>query len=104
MLGAKERPSPSTLASWAPLASALTHEELAATVLPAAQRSVKRNPDGALPALTALLGAVQLDLSRYVAQLFAPLLLLQCRHAKDSVRWVQIFVCRVSKQSEFLQI
>lgn len=89
VLGAKERPSPAALASWAPLAAALTHKELAATVLPAAQRSVRRNPDSALPALVALLGALQLDLSRYVAELFAPLLLLQCRHAKDTVRWVQ---------------
>lgn len=86
VLSAKERPSTASLAGWAPLAAALTHEELAATLLPAAQRSVKRNPDGALPSLAALLAAVQLDLSRYVAELMGPLLLLQCRHAKDSVR------------------
>jgi hypothetical protein len=86
VLGAKERPAADSLAGWAPLAAALTHDDLAATLLPAAQRSVRRSPDSALPSLAALLGAVQLDLSRYVADLVGPLLLLQCRHAKDSVR------------------
>ena len=85
VLGSKERISAAALAGWSQLAASLTHEDLATTLLPAVQRMVKRSPDSALPSVALLLGAVELDLSRYVGDLVA-LLLLQSRHAKDSVR------------------
>ena len=58
---------------------------LQGTLLPAAQRLAKRNPDSVLPSVAALLAAAKMDLSAIVPDLL-PLLLQMSRHARDTVR------------------
>ena len=59
---------------------------LQGTLLPAAQRLAKRNPDSVLPSIAALLAAVKADLSAIVPDMM-PLLLQMSRHARDTVRY-----------------
>ena len=65
--------------------SILICADLQGTLLPAAQRLAKRNPDSVLPSIAALLAAAKADLSAIVPDML-PLLLQMSRHARDTVR------------------
>ncbi len=71
----------------------MTCAHLQGTLLPAAQRLAKRNPDSVLPSIAALLAAAKADLSAIVPDIM-PLLLQMSRHARDTVRYGTSFhVC-----------
>lgn len=72
LLSAPTAPSGAAIRAYDSLAATLTHDELAAAVVPTVQRMLKRSPEAAAPAITALFATSPLDLSRYVATPHAP--------------------------------
>jgi hypothetical protein len=85
VLNAKTPQDAARLSAYGHLLAGVTHDEFSSTLLPAAQRMVKRSPDVTLPTVAMLCRCVRLDLSTYTAAL-AELLTQLCRHAKEPVR------------------
>lgn len=86
ILGAKTPPAAEKLDAYSPLLAQLSQEQFRSTVLPAAQKFVKRTPEAALVSMKALFQALQLDLSSNIADVAEQLVKLM-RGSKESVRY-----------------
>lgn len=86
ILGAKTPVAAEKLDGYAPLLAQLSQDQFKGTVLPAAQKYVKRTPEAALVSMKALFQALQLDLSSSVPDVIDQLLKL-IRGSKESVRY-----------------
>lgn len=86
ILGAKTPVAAEKLDGYSPLLAQLNQEQFKGTVLPAAQKFVKRTPEAALVSMKALFQALQLDLSSSVPDVVDQLLKL-IRGSKESVRY-----------------
>lgn len=86
ILGAKTPPAAERLDAYSPLLAQLSQEKFRSTVLPAAQKFVKRTPEAALISMQALFQALQLDLSSSIADVAEQLVKLM-RGSKESVRY-----------------
>lgn len=84
VLAGRNKPPAHLLAAYAPLLSDVTPAELSDTLLPAANRAMRRTPEPAIAALADMLQQVHLDLSSAAPELLA--LLLQQLRAKEAVR------------------
>jgi hypothetical protein len=84
VLAGRNKPPAHLLAAYAPLLSDVTSTELLETLLPAANRAMRRTPEPAIAALADMLQQVQLDLSSAAPELVT--LLLQQLRAKEAVR------------------
>jgi hypothetical protein len=84
VLAGRNKPPAHLLAAYAPLLSDVTSTELLETLLPAANRAMRRTPEPAIAALADMLQHVQLDLSSAAPELLT--LLLQQLRAKEAVR------------------
>lgn len=93
VLQSKHKPWPFVLEHSRALLRQLTHQEFSDIVLPAAKKSLLRNPEVTLQAVAYLCSGLNLDLSKYVADLTKTL--ASPLHAKeDQVRDDTVEVCR----------
>jgi hypothetical protein len=69
LLSAPIAPAAVAIRAYDSLAATLTHDDLESAVVPTVQRMLKRTPEAAAPAITALFTASPLDLSRCVRAL-----------------------------------
>ena len=86
ILGAKTPVAAEKLDGYSPLLAQLSQEQIKDTVLPAAQKFVKRTPEAALVSMKVLFQALQLDLSSSLPDVTDQLLKL-IRGSKESVRY-----------------
>ena len=85
-LQAKTKPSPHVLAGFGPLLAAVTHEDMAATLVPALEKALKRSPAGVMGAVAALAAQLPLDPSRYVEGLLLPPALRMAKSVEEEPR------------------
>lgn len=85
-LQVKTKPTPGVLASFAPLLAAVTHEDMAAVLVPALEKALKKSPSGVMGAVAALAAQLPLDLSRYVEALLLPPALRLARSVDEEPR------------------
>ena len=85
-LGAKTPVAAEKLDGYSPLLAQLSQDQFKGTVLPAAQKFVKRTPEAALVSMKALFQALQLDLSSSMPDIADQLLRL-VRGSKESLRY-----------------
>lgn len=86
ILGAKTPVAAEKLDGYSPLLAQLSQDQFKGTVLPAAQKFVKRTPEAALVSMKVLFQALQLDLSSSVTDVVDQLLKL-IRGSKESLRY-----------------
>lgn len=86
VLGAKTPVAAEKLDGYSPLLAQLSQDQFKGTVLPAAQKFVKRTPEAALVSMKALFQALQLDLSSSTPDVVDQLLRL-VRGSKESLRY-----------------
>ena len=84
VMGSRDKPSPHTLAGYAPLLAGLSSEDFSQKLLPAALRALRRTPEPAMHALAGCLPSLTADLSSCVSELVT--VLLQQLRAKEAVR------------------
>ncbi|XP_071537961.1 stalled ribosome sensor GCN1 [Panulirus ornatus] len=93
VLQSKNKPWPFVLEQTRPLLRQLNHQEFSSVVLPAAKKSLLRNPEVILQSVAYLCSGLNLDLSTYVADLTKTL--ASPLHAKeDQIRDDTVEVCR----------
>ncbi|KAE9616079.1 putative translational activator Gcn1 [Lupinus albus] len=85
ILSAKEKPSKSLTEAFRPLYLELSHEDFQNIVIPSAVKMLKRNPEIVLESVGILLKSVNLDLSKYAAEILS-VVLAQARHADEGRR------------------
>jgi hypothetical protein len=83
---AKSKPSQHVLAGFAPLLAAVTHEDMAAVLVPALEKALKKSPSGVMGAVAALAAQLPLDLSRYVEGLLLPPALRMAKSVEEEPR------------------
>ncbi|KAK7258608.1 hypothetical protein RIF29_24189 [Crotalaria pallida] len=85
ILSAKEKPRKSLTEAFRPLYLQLSHEDFQNTVIPSSVKMLKRNPEIVLESVGVLLKSVNLDLSKYAAEVLS-VVLAQARHADEGRR------------------
>lgn len=85
ILSAKEKPRKSLTEAFRPLYLQLSHEDFQNTVIPSSVKMLKRNPEIVLESVGILLKSVNLDLSKYAAEILS-VVLAQARHADEGRR------------------
>eukprot|EP00899_Mesostigma_viride_P018162 jgi/Mesvir1/26347/Mv22521-RA.1 len=85
VLSARTQPPPYATRAFHPLLRRLSHAEFADLVLPAATRALKRSPELVMRAVSSLLSATPLDMSKY-AEALVPGTVQLCRHADAALR------------------
>jgi hypothetical protein len=96
-LNAKEKPGKSLIEAFHPLYLQMSHEDFGIIVLPAAVKMLKRNPEIVLESVGILLKSVNLDLSKYAAEILS-VVLVQARHADEGRRDVALDIVRSLSQ------
>ncbi|GAU13582.1 hypothetical protein TSUD_346860 [Trifolium subterraneum] len=97
ILNAKEKPGKSLIEAFHPLYLQMSHEDFGIIVLPAAVKMLKRNPEIVLESVGILLKSVNLDLSKYAAEILS-VVLVQARHADEGRRDVALAIVRSLSQ------
>ncbi|KAK2365272.1 protein ILITYHIA [Trifolium repens] len=97
ILNAKEKPGKSLIEAFHPLYLQMSHEDFGIIVLPAAVKMLKRNPEIVLESVGILLKSVNLDLSKYAAEILS-VVLVQARHADEGRRDVALDIVRSLSQ------
>ncbi|XP_050917035.1 protein ILITYHIA [Lathyrus oleraceus] len=97
ILSAKEKPGKSLTEAFHPLYLQISHEDFGIIVLPAAVKMLKRNPEIVLESVGILLKLVNLDLSKYAAEILS-VVLVQARHADEGRRGVALAIVRSLSQ------
>ncbi|KAJ1414656.1 TOG domain [Sesbania bispinosa] len=85
ILSAKEKPGKSLIEAFRPLYLQMSHEDFQNIVIPSSVKMLKRNPEIVLESVGILLKSVNLDLSKYAAEILS-VALVQARHADEGRR------------------
>lgn len=85
ILSAKEKPGKSLTEAFHPLYLQMSHEDFQSIVIPSSVKMLKRNPEIVLESVGILLKSVNLDLSKYAAEILS-VVLAQARHADEGRR------------------
>lgn len=85
VLSAKDKPSKELSEAFNPLFTHMSHEDFKSLVVPSSVKMLKRNPEIVLESVGDLLKSVNLDLSKYAAEILS-VLLPQARHAEEGRR------------------
>ncbi|XP_019420925.1 PREDICTED: eIF-2-alpha kinase activator GCN1 isoform X4 [Lupinus angustifolius] len=85
ILSAKEKPTKSLTEAFRPLYLQLSHDDFQNIVIPSSVKMLKRNPEIVLESVGILLKSVNLDLSKYAAEILS-VVLAQARHADEGRR------------------
>ncbi|KAK7397369.1 hypothetical protein VNO78_18538 [Psophocarpus tetragonolobus] len=85
ILSAKEKPGKSLTEAFHPLYLQMSHEDFQNVVIPSSIKMLKRNPEIVLESVGILLKSVNLDLSKYAAEILS-VVLAQARHADEGRR------------------
>lgn len=85
ILSAKEKPGKSLTEAFRPLYLQMSHEDFQNIVVPSSVKMLKRNPEIVLESVGILLKSVNLDLSKYAAEILS-VVLAQVRHADEGRR------------------
>ncbi|KAG4928965.1 hypothetical protein JHK85_055451 [Glycine max] len=85
ILSAKEKPGKSLTEAFHPLYLQMSHGDFQSLVIPSSVKMLKRNPEIVLESVRILLKSVNLDLSKYAAEILS-VVLAQARHADEGRR------------------
>ncbi|GLT74735.1 hypothetical protein SLA2020_465160 [Shorea laevis] len=100
VLNAREKPTRGLSESFCMIFARMSHEDFQSTILPAAVKMLKRNPEIVLESVGILLKAIDLDLSKYAVEILS-VVLPQARHSEDGRRLGALTVvhCLTQKSS-----
>ncbi|OVA02254.1 HEAT [Macleaya cordata] len=101
VLSARDKPSKGLSEAFHPLFMRMSHEDFKSIVVPSCVKMLKRNPEIVLEAVGVLLKSVNLDLSKYAAEILS-VVLPQARHAEEGRRMgaLAIVGCLSQKSSD----
>ncbi|CAL0308828.1 unnamed protein product [Lupinus luteus] len=85
ILSTKDKPTKSLTEAFHPLYLQLSHEDFQNIVIPSSVKMLKRNPEIVLESVGILLKSVNLDLSKYAAEIIS-VVLAQARHGDEGRR------------------
>ncbi|XP_061366387.1 protein ILITYHIA [Gastrolobium bilobum] len=97
ILSTKEKPRKSLTEAFCPLYLQMSHEDFQNTVIPSSVKMLKRNPEIVLESVGILLKSVNLDLSKYAAEVLS-VVLAQARHADEGRRNGALAIVRILSQ------
>lgn len=97
VLNAREKPTKGLSEAFLPLFTYMSHEDFKNTILPSSLKMLKRNPELVLESVGVLLQSINLDLSKYVAEIL-PVVLTQARHADEGRRLIALSIVRCLSQ------
>ncbi|PWA68142.1 ILITYHIA [Artemisia annua] len=97
VLNAKEKPTKALSEAFRSLFLHLSHEDFKGVVIPSSVKMLKRNPELVLEAIGVLFRHVNLDLSKYNAEIL-PVVLSQARHADEGRRLAALDIVRYLSQ------
>ena len=97
VLNAKEKPTKALSEAFRSLFLHLSHEDFKGVVIPSSVKMLKRNPELVLEAIGVLFRHVNLDLSKYSAEIL-PVVLSQARHADEGRRLAALDIVRYLSQ------
>ncbi|KAM7532155.1 hypothetical protein LguiB_035565 [Lonicera macranthoides] len=100
VLNARDKPGKGLSEAFCPLFSYLVHEDFRSIVVPSSVKMLKRNPELVLESVGVLLKSVNLDLSKYAAEVLS-VVLPQVRHADEGRRLAALAIvgCLSQKSS-----
>nr|GEV72458.1 protein ILITYHIA [Tanacetum cinerariifolium] len=97
VLNAKDKPTKGLSEAFRSLFLHLSHEDFKDVVIPSSVKMLKRNPELVLESIGVLFRHVNLDLSKYSAEIL-PVVLLQARHADEGRRVAALDIVRYLSQ------